>query len=99
MSDKVFKYSAMDAQGKEKTGVIDATNENDANSKLKQMGLFPTSICKMGTSKKEKVRDKKKNTLEDKMDILGKLPVEEVERKIIFQFRIFGFIFTLERAY
>ena len=41
-----YQYSAMDAQGKEKKGRIDADNENDANAKLKEQGLFPTSITK-----------------------------------------------------
>ena len=41
-----YQYSAMDAQGKEKKGRIDADNENDANAKLKEQGLFPTSISK-----------------------------------------------------
>ncbi len=40
----VYQYSAMDAQGKEKKGRLQADNENDANAKLKEQGLFPTSI-------------------------------------------------------
>ncbi len=39
-----YQYSAMDAQGKERKGRIDAENENAANAKLKEQGLFPTSI-------------------------------------------------------
>ncbi len=39
-----FQYSAMDAQGKEQKGRIEAENENAANAKLKERGLFPTSI-------------------------------------------------------
>ena len=39
-----FQYSAMDSAGKEQKGVIDADNENDATVKLKEKGLFPTSI-------------------------------------------------------
>lgn len=41
-----YQYSAMDAQGKEKKGRMDADNENEANAKLKEQGLFPTSISK-----------------------------------------------------
>ncbi|OVE82268.1 pilus assembly protein PilC, partial [bacterium M21] len=40
-----FQYTAMDAQGKERKGRMDADNENMANSKLKEQGLFPTSIA------------------------------------------------------
>ena len=40
----VFKYVAMDGQGKERKGAIEADSENDVSSKLKEQGLFPTSI-------------------------------------------------------
>ncbi len=40
-----YQYSAMDAQGKEQKGRIEAENENAANAKLKERGLFPTSIA------------------------------------------------------
>ncbi|MHC4842013.1 MAG: type II secretion system F family protein, partial [Planctomycetota bacterium] len=55
-----FSYVAMDAAGKEKKGTIDAENEADAASKLKNQGLFPTSISQAkaggggGGSKKAK---------------------------------------------
>jgi len=39
-----FAYTAMDGQGKEQRGKIDADNAQDAATKLKQQGLFPTSI-------------------------------------------------------
>ena len=42
-----FHYTAMDGRGKEQKGKVDAGNEQDAAAKLKQMGLFPTSIAAM----------------------------------------------------
>ncbi len=39
-----FHYTAMDGRGKEQKGRIEAENEQEAAGKLKQMGLFPTSI-------------------------------------------------------
>lgn len=42
-----FAYTAMDGQGKEQRGRMDADSEQDASAKLKQMGLFPTSIKEM----------------------------------------------------
>lgn len=42
-----FAYSAMDGHGKEQRAKIDAENEQDAAAKLKQMGLFPTSIVEV----------------------------------------------------
>lgn len=101
MSEKVFKYRAMDAQGKEYIGEIEALNENDANSKLKNQGLFPFSINKPDNIKKEKVRDEKKSiSLEEKIELINTvLPQEEKKkRRIIFQIRLFGLIFTLEFA-
>ncbi|MEA2011656.1 MAG: type II secretion system F family protein [Verrucomicrobiota bacterium] len=40
-----FVYTAMDGRGKEKKGRIEAQNEQDAQMKLKEQGLFPTSIA------------------------------------------------------
>lgn len=39
-----FQYTAMDGNGKEKKGVIEAENEQEASAQLKQQGLFPTSL-------------------------------------------------------
>lgn len=39
-----FSYVAMDSQGKEQKGRIEAEDQNDATGKLKERGLFPTSI-------------------------------------------------------
>jgi len=39
-----FQYVAVDAGGKEHKGQLDAENQQEAGVKLKQMGLFPTSI-------------------------------------------------------
>ncbi len=42
-----FHYTAMDGRGKEQKGRIDAESEQDAAAKLKQMGLFPTSMSEV----------------------------------------------------
>ncbi|MEM7790967.1 MAG: type II secretion system F family protein [Verrucomicrobiota bacterium] len=39
-----FKYSAIDQNGKQKTGSIVADSEDDANAKITAMGLMPTSV-------------------------------------------------------
>jgi type IV pilus assembly protein PilC len=39
-----FKYTAIDANGKQKTGTIEAGNQEDANSKLSAAGLMPTKV-------------------------------------------------------
>ncbi len=48
-----FKYTAMDATGKEKKGKMDGANENAVANTLKQQGLFPTSISPVKGSKPE----------------------------------------------
>jgi type IV pilus assembly protein PilC len=48
-----FKYTAMDASGKEKKGKMDGANENAVANTLKQQGLFPTSIGPVKGTKTE----------------------------------------------
>ncbi len=59
----MYTYAAMDGQGKEQKGRIEAGNENEAASKLKEQGLFPTNIAEARTSggadKKKGVKTKK----------------------------------------
>jgi len=46
-----FNYIALDARGQESTGVIDASNSNDAVGQLRQAGYFPTSVVEEGKGK------------------------------------------------
>ncbi|HEY5751666.1 MAG TPA: type II secretion system F family protein [Chthoniobacterales bacterium] len=43
-----FNYVALDARGQESTGIIEATNSNDAVGQLRQAGYFPTSVLEEG---------------------------------------------------
>ena len=52
-----FKYTAIDQNGKQKAGSVDAANQDEASSKLSAMGLMPTNIAEstggaVGKSKK-----------------------------------------------
>ncbi len=47
-----FRYSAIDANGKEKSGKIDAANEAEANAKLTSMGLMVNKLIADGGGKK-----------------------------------------------
>jgi type IV pilus assembly protein PilC len=47
-----FAYVAMDSQGKEITGTIDASNTNEAVSMLRQNGYFPTNVVPEGQASK-----------------------------------------------
>lgn len=40
-----FKYTAIDQNGKQKTGSVDAANQDEASSKVSAMGLMPTNIA------------------------------------------------------
>lgn len=62
-----FKYTAIDANGKQKTGTVEADNQDDANAKLTAAGLMPTKVMSAGgggaaaaTQKKSGPKDKKK---------------------------------------
>ncbi|MCH2174492.1 MAG: type II secretion system F family protein [Lentisphaeria bacterium] len=50
----VYNYTAMDAQGKEKKGRIEAENETEAGQKLRDDNLHPTSIVPAKAGKKKK---------------------------------------------
>ncbi|MFU8847326.1 MAG: type II secretion system F family protein [Opitutales bacterium] len=47
-----FKYTAIDANGKQKTGTVEAENQEDANAKLSAAGLMPTKIASAGGESK-----------------------------------------------
>lgn len=45
-----FEYRALDAQGTETTGAINADDENDAVGQLRRNGLYPTQVVEQGKS-------------------------------------------------
>ncbi len=45
---RIWAYTAMDSQGRESTGVLEAETQNEALQKVKEMGLFPTRIVESG---------------------------------------------------
>jgi type IV pilus assembly protein PilC len=47
-----YKYEAMDTSGKEVKDTIDASNEEEAQQKIKQMGYFVTKITEVASGKK-----------------------------------------------
>src|SRR6266536_2886958 len=57
-----FKYEAMDTSGGEVKDSIDATNEEEAQQKIRQMGYFVTKITEVqaGKGKKKKAAKRKK---------------------------------------
>src|SRR5437660_12150117 len=52
-----FKFEAMDTAGAEVKDSVEATNEEEAQQKIRQMGYFVTKITEQAAGKK---KDKKK---------------------------------------
>ncbi len=46
-----FNYVAMDSRGKETKGTLEVANQNEAVSRLKEMGYFPTKVSEADKSK------------------------------------------------
>jgi type IV pilus assembly protein PilC len=46
-----FNYVAMDSRGKETKGTLDVANQNEAISRLKEMGYFPTKVVESDKAK------------------------------------------------
>ena len=54
-----FNYVAMDSRGKETKGTLEVTNQNEAITRVKEMGLFPTKVVEVDKTK-EKTETKAK---------------------------------------
>src|SRR5919197_765443 len=55
-----FNYVAMDSRGKETKGTLDVGSQNEAISRLKEMGYFPTKVVEADKTKDKP--DKKSKT-------------------------------------
>ncbi len=78
-----YSYVAMDSRGKETKGTLEVANQNEAISRVKEMGFFPTKIVE---ADKEKV-DKKavgKGKAAGKPAAKGKKKGGQIEIKIPF---------------
>ena len=51
-----FKYTAIDRKGKQKTGSINASSQDEASSKVSAMGLMPTSVLLIDHSGSKKTK-------------------------------------------
>ena len=51
-----FTYVAMDSRGKETKGTLDVANQNEAITRIKEMGFFPTKVVEVDKAKSEKAR-------------------------------------------
>ncbi len=65
----VFTYEAMDAKGKPTKGTLEVANQNEALTRLKEMGYFPTKVVE---SDKGKDKEKEKKDAKDPKAPAGK---------------------------
>ncbi len=71
-----FEYIALNAKGEETAGTVDAGNRDDASSKLKGMGLFPTQVAPEGqltAAVKQKAKAAKKRQAKAPKKVSGKI--------------------------
>lgn len=75
----LYEYRAHDAEGKEKKGLIDASSSSAAYQKLKEQGLFPSSLQENSGSGSRSVGDEALAHLVTQMASLLKsgIPVDE----------------------
>ncbi len=76
-----YSYVAMDQKGKEQKGTIEVATQNEAISRVKEMGLFPTKIVEV---------DKAKDKSPKKAPAGGKAPAKK-KKGINLNFKIPGF--------
>ena len=51
-----FTYVAMDSRGKETKGTLDVANQNEAITRIKEMGFFPTKVVEVDKAKSDKAK-------------------------------------------
>jgi type IV pilus assembly protein PilC len=66
-----YKFEAMDTSGEEVKDEIEATNEEEAQQKIKQMGYFVTRIQEAGGQKKGAAKKKKQTGKKKKTFVIG----------------------------
>ena len=49
-----YSYVAMDSRGKETKGTLEVGSQNEAISRVKEMGFFPTKIVEVDKEKPDK---------------------------------------------
>jgi len=57
-----FSYVAMDQKGKENKGTLEVASQNEAITRVKEMGLYPTKIVEVEKEKQDKKAEKKGKT-------------------------------------
>ncbi len=61
-----FNYVAMDSRGKETKGTLNVANQNEAITRLKEMGYFPTKVTEAASAKKKGKKKTKRSAASKK---------------------------------
>jgi type IV pilus assembly protein PilC len=66
----LYSYTALDSKGKEKEGTLEGANQNEAITRLKEMGFFPTKVMEIKAAAGKVARgaatgEKKKKSAKD----------------------------------
>ena len=56
----LFNYIAIDKEGKQKEGTLEVGSQNEAISRIKEMGYYPTQVAEVKDSAEEAKERKKK---------------------------------------
>ena len=80
-----FSYVAMDQKGKETKGTLEVASQNEAISRVKEMGFFPTRIVEVDKAKEKGADGKATKAAPAKAKVKGK------KNKTSFEIKIPGF--------
>ena len=56
----LFNYIAIDKEGKQKEGTLEVGSQNEAISRIKEMGYYPTQVAEVKDTPEEAKKRKKK---------------------------------------
>ena len=54
----LFSYIAIDKEGKQKEGTLEVGSQNEAISRIKEMGFYPTQVAELKDSPEESKKTK-----------------------------------------
>ena len=54
----LFSYIAIDKEGKQKEGTLEVGSQNEAISRIKEMGFYPTQVAELKDSPEESKKRK-----------------------------------------
>ncbi|MDP1587190.1 MAG: type II secretion system F family protein, partial [Prosthecobacter sp.] len=81
-----FHYIALDQNGQETAGDLDAASEADAINQLRQSGLYPTSVAAEGQGQAAAIKKRAKTTTKGKAKVVKVGANAKVKSKTLMVF-------------